>query len=98
MDHRYRDYFLVNLNQNRKLGGWGNRGWDSYGLRYDDNINKLTSTCATLKFTSNNQQPHLRWYSPDRYQMKISCKKHESALLVDVLNKLKDVDYVRLGG
>lgn len=89
MDCRVRVYYLVNLNQNYKREGWWSKGWDSYGTNYRNNIDKLKWEIRTLKITPNNQ-------TKEYYQMKLSCKKSEESLLVSVLNRLKDANYIKL--
>ena len=91
MDHRIRVYYLINLNQNHNRSGWWSNGWDNFGSRYDLNLDILRSEISSLKITPNNQTKY-----PDYYQMKISLKRDEEELLINVLSKLKDVDYIKL--
>jgi hypothetical protein len=93
MDVRHRVYYLVNLNQNHKLAGWLARGWDSYGIVYNKNVYALKRTISSLKVMPVNVFNNEYGGS---YQLKVSCKKEEENLLIDLLNKLRLVDYSKL--
>lgn len=92
MDTRHRVYYLVNLNQNHTKQGWWNIGWDSYGIRYNENLKKLTQSISSLKIRPvNDENREFFWYS-----MMISCKRHEQMSLVDLLDRLPDVNYTQI--
>lgn len=55
-------------------------------MRYDYNLMMLKREIKSLKpIPVDSYDVH--------YHMKISCKKEEEKVLVDLLNSLKDVDY-----
>ena len=91
MDFRHRVYYLVHLNQNYRKNGWWSKDWDDYGMRYDYNLMMLKRKIKSLKLIPvDSYDVH--------YHMKISCKKEEEKVLIDLLNSLKDVDYQKIGG
>lgn len=92
MDNRHRVYYLLNLNQNYRRENWWSNGWDDYGMVYVYNLQTLNQSINSLKITPNNQS----CFSNGYYQMKVSCKKNEEQALVNVLNSLQDVNYMKL--
>ena len=92
MDNRHRIYYLLNLNQNYRKENWWSKGWDDYGMVYSSNLRALKESVNSLKITSNNQDSFSNGY----YQMKVSCKKKEEQALVNVLDGLQDVNYMKL--
>lgn len=92
MDGRHRVYYLVNLNQNYRLGGWWHREWDNYGLLYNENLKKLKQHVASLKM-----RPRAFLYnSSDYFQMTVSCKKDEERSLISILQKLPKTNYAKI--
>ena len=93
MDPKHRVYYLVNLNQNRKLSGWWHPIWDSYGLFYRYNLRELRNSVPSIKMR---YQPYDH-HSGENYQVMVSCKKEYERELIRVLRKLRRVDYVKIG-
>jgi hypothetical protein len=92
VDNRHRVYYLVNLNQNHKKEGWWSKGWDDYGWLYKNNLKMLKQHVKSLKIRpTKDEDIVVEWYS-----MRISCKKEEQAILVELLDKLPDVNYIQL--
>lgn len=92
MDHRHRVYYLVNLNQNRKIGGWGYKGWDNYGIRYKHNLSELQHSINSLKIRSRSYDYHYT----ENYQLMVSCTKEEESKLVKCLYRLPDTNYIKI--
>lgn len=92
MDTRHRVYYLVNLNQNHTKQGWWSKGWDDYGFIYQNNLKRLRQSVKSLKIRQCNEYDR----AGDYYQMHISCKKDEQSILIELLNKLPDVNYIQL--
>lgn len=92
MDTRHRVYYLVNLNQNHTKQGWWSKGWDDYGFIYQYNLKMLQQHVRSLKIRQCTEHDRAHEY----YQMQISCKKEEQPILVELLNKLPDVNYIQL--
>ena len=91
MDFRHRVYYLVHLNQNYRRYSFLSKDWDDYGVCYNSNLMRLKYEIKRLKLIPlDSYEVH--------YHMKISCKKEEEKVLIDLLNSLKDVDYQKIGG
>lgn len=90
MDHRNRVYYLINLNQNFRKDGWWCKGWDNFGSIYSHNLRLLRSGVPSLKITPNRQ------VTQRYYQMKVGCKKQEEHLLIEILNSLDDVNFMKI--
>ena len=92
MDRRHRVYYLVNLNQNHTKQGWWSAGWDSYGIVYDRNLGTLKKAVHSLKIMPSRLDYRSEYY----YQMKISCKWEEEQTLLNVLDKMRLVNYMKI--
>ena len=92
MDPRHRVYYLVNLNQNRKLGGWWSKGWDSRGSIYTRNLFRLKGAITSLK----ERYIPYDYHSTENYQVMISCKKEEESTLIKILRKSRGVNYTKI--
>jgi hypothetical protein len=92
MDRRHRVYYFINLNQNRSIGGWWGKGYDSYGIIYDKNLSKLKRAVPSLKIMPS----RLTYKSPGYYQMKVSCKLNEELLLLAALDSMKLTNYEKI--
>lgn len=93
MDMRHRVYYAVNLNQNHDRFWW-NSGYDSYGMVYDFNLEKLRSVVRSLKI----RQLKHGTLSGGYYQMMVRCKQEEEHGLVAMLDQLKLANYEKLDG
>lgn len=92
MDMRHRVYYYVNLNQNHKVGGWWNRGYDNYGMTYKKNLDALIRTIPGLKL----RPVFFDYRNPNRYQLKVSCRWYEEELLLSILDKLPMTNYEKI--
>lgn len=92
MDDRHRVYYLVNLNQNYRLGGWWNREYDNHGCFYTENLFKLEKHISSLKMRP---VPPL-CCSSSHFQMMISCKRDEERTLVSILQKMSRTNYAKI--
>ena len=91
MDYKHRVYYLVNfnLNHNKKKNS---EGWDTYGHIHNNNLKTLQSWVNKLKITPNNQDKYTNMY----FQRKVSCLKRDEGALLNALNKLDNVEYVKI--
>lgn len=96
MDTRHRVYYLVNLNQNYRKGGWWTPGWDSYGFLYDRNMDELKRSIGSLKIRPYGLFNGVCDIIPGYYQLKLSCKKEDEAELVNVLTNMRDVNFKKI--